>query len=156
VNVPAVASKQTTSSALKRQEPFTAALPSRSRPLQPSKPGPVNVSKNTIGFPKAKAPPSILPKSSRPLQPKSTNAQSRLQVHQDDIHPKDFVEAYGQPPVGSRMHDRLVRHQLLEEKIEADEESSVALFDEDDLDQLLRGDLAKYDEEDVFQLEVPE
>ncbi|RMD44359.1 hypothetical protein DV735_g793, partial [Chaetothyriales sp. CBS 134920] len=184
--LPAAATKQTAASALKRHEP-TASLPSRprSRQLAPSHPGPrMNVSKNTIGFPKAKPPPSIAPKFSRPLQtkpaPKADNAKisqddihpkadkttisqddihpkaDKTTISQDDIHPKDFVKLYGRPPVGSRMHERLLRHELLEQELKVEEQEAevpqAPLFD--DLDELLRGDFACAEDDDLFQLEL--
>ena len=147
--LPAAAMKQTAASALKRQEP-SAAMPIRSRQPLSSKSAPFNVSRNTIGFPKAKAPASIVPKSamSRPST-KPTPAK----VDQDDIHPKDFVRLYGEPPLGSRMSERLMRYELLDAEIREDEAKmgSNPLFN--DVDTLLRGDLANVE---VFQLEVPE
>ncbi|RMZ82824.1 hypothetical protein DV737_g1869, partial [Chaetothyriales sp. CBS 132003] len=152
--LPTAATKQTAASALKRHGP-AVSLPSRSRPLPASGP-PVNVSKNTIGFPKARPAPSIAPKSSQPLQAKSSSKPANAKVNQDDIHPNDFVRMYGQPPVGSRMHNRLLRHQLLEDELRLEEQEAEAaqapLFD--DLDDLLRGDFANADDGDVFQLEL--
>jgi hypothetical protein len=151
--LPAVATKQTAASASRRQ-PLQSALPSRTRPLRSTRPAPVNVSKNTIGFPKAKAAPSIIPKSSRPVQTKTNAKPPAKKISQDDIHPKDFVRLYGQPPVESKMWERLLRHDLLEEELKREEEADGqnALFD--DVDDLLRGDLAN--EVDVFQLEMPQ
>ncbi len=153
--LPAAATKQTAASALKRQAPSTA-LPLRSRPLQTSRPAPFNVSKNTIGFPKAKAARSIIPQSSKPLQAKSINNPATQKVDQENIHPKEFVRLYGQPPAGSRMSDRLMRHELLEEELRQEEEADgpAPLFE--DVDDLLRGYLADEGDDDVFQLEVPE
>ncbi|RMZ86814.1 hypothetical protein DV736_g5961, partial [Chaetothyriales sp. CBS 134916] len=154
-NLPTAATKQTAASAMKRHEP-TIPLLSKSRPLAPSRSGPpVNVSKNTIGFPKAKPAPSIAPKCSQPLQAKSIKKAANPKINQDDIHPKDFVRLYGQPPAGSRMHERLLRHELLEEELRLEEqeaEPQAPLFD--DLDELLRGNFASADDDDVFQLEL--
>ncbi|RMZ80749.1 hypothetical protein DV738_g2623, partial [Chaetothyriales sp. CBS 135597] len=156
--LPTAATKQTAASALKRHEP-TVSLPSRprSRQLAASHSGPpINVSKNTIGFPKAKPAPSIAPKFSRPPQTKPANKAANPKISQDDIHPKDFVRLYGQPPVGSRMHERLLRHELLEQELKQEEQEAEAphapLFD--DLDELLRGDFACAEEDDLFQLEL--
>ena len=119
---------------------------------QTTRPMPANVSRNTIGFPRAKATPSIIPKSDQMRNKKPAVAPRNIgNIDQSAIHPKDFLKLYGRPPAGSQMSHRLHEFELLGEELrqegeEVDDELFKAGFfgglDEDD--------------EDVFQLPMPE
>ena len=107
---------------------------------------PINVSRNTIGFPKARKAPSIVPKADQIRQRKASAAPK---VDQSEIHPREFVRLYGQPPVGSTMHDRLVEFELLEEELrEEDEQITEELFQ--------ANFFGGQDDDEVFQLPMPE
>ena len=137
----------------------TKASEQKKRPLSitsASRPAPVSVSKNTIGFPKAKAAASIIPKSEQARQQMQRNRSGVPKVAQEDIHPRDFVKLYGQPPEESKMWFRLQEYQLLEDEVKADlkeeEENLDALFDSNDLNF----GLEEGDDDDVFQLPMPD
>ena len=110
------------------------------------------VSKNTIGFPKAKKTPSIIPKSGG-----NTNGYvgtpKVAKVHQGTIHPRDFRDLYGSPPEESDMWFRLKHYELLEKDLAEDEAASM----DDDLSDadFFPFDNVKLDDED-FQLPMPE
>ncbi len=85
------------------------------------------------------------------MRQQKPSVQNSTAINQEDIHPQDFVKLYGQPPVGSAMHARLVEYQLLEEEFrQEDEEVTRELFETD----LFRG--GEEDDEEVFQLAMPE
>jgi hypothetical protein len=108
---------------------------------------PANVSKNTIGFPKAKQAQSIIPKAEqmRAKRPSTTTKK----ITQSEISPREFVELYGKPPVGSTMHSRLVQLELLEEELREEGDLAGALFEADFFG-------GQDDDEEVFQLPMPE
>lgn len=109
------------------------------------------VSKNTIGFPKAKKPASIIPFSDRPVS-RAPQSEASARIDQSRIHPKDFVRLYGTPPVESEMWFRLKEHELIEEEIKVNEGEELA----DDLfgtDFFPGGEEA--DDEEIFQLPMP-
>jgi hypothetical protein len=119
--VPSVAMKPTASSLQKSRKPVFSVLGSRDSP-GPTNPSPMRhaaaeaVSKNTIGFPRARYAPSIIPR--QPIQPtKDAELTLRLPVNQLDIHPARFREFYGAPPEGSDMWVRLRQHELLTEEV---------------------------------------
>jgi hypothetical protein len=123
--VPPVAMKPTAGSLQKSKRATFSVLNSRNLP-GPSNPSPMRhvaaevVSKNTIGFPKARHAPSIIP--SRTKQPIS-NAEttSKSPISQSEIHPARFRELYGNPPEGSDMWIRLRQHEIsMEDVVEYD------------------------------------
>ena len=108
------------------------------------------VSRNTIGFPKAKKPASIIPFTDRPVSRAPQSTQTK--VDQSKIHPREFIKLYGTPPVESEMWFRLKEHELIEESIKDGEGDELA----DDLfgtDFFPGGD--EVDDEDDFQLPMP-
>jgi hypothetical protein len=106
------------------------------------------ISKNTIGYPKAKKPTSIIPFSERPTSRAPASA-APVKMDQSSIHPKDFVRLYGTPPVESEMWFRLKEHELIEERIKESEDHEPAdeIFDTN----FFPGG-EEDDDEDVFQL----
>ncbi|KAK4941346.1 hypothetical protein LTR10_018756 [Elasticomyces elasticus] len=120
------------------------AVPARTAPA-PSRLVHADVSRNTIGFPKAKKAPSIIPNSVRDSRP--------VKVDQSKINPKDFREMYGTPPVESDMWFRLRAYELLEDEVakDGDDDISDGLFEAD----IFPFDNSKLDDED-FQLPMPE
>lgn len=107
------------------------------------------VSRNTIGFPKAKKPASILPFADRPV----SRAPSALtKIDQSKIHPREFVKLYGTPPMESEMWFRLMEHELIEGSIKDGEgdEPANELFG---ADFVPGGD--EGDDDDIFQLPLP-
>ncbi|KPI45832.1 uncharacterized protein AB675_601 [Cyphellophora attinorum] len=133
----------------------TKASDQKRKPLSnitTSSPAPSSVSKNTIGFPKARKAPSILPAADQIRQKKV--ASKPIPIEQSSIHPRDFVQLYGQPPIGSSMWDRLKQYELLEEQDIANGVSDT-LFDTDFLGAE-EPDLALKDDGVVFQLNTPE
>lgn len=106
------------------------------------------VSRNTIGFPKAKAAPSIIPKADQMRQ----KPAPKPKIDQSIIHPRDFVRLYGQPPQESNMWFRLKEYELLEEE-DGMNDLTDALFDTELFDA---GDdpldIGLEDDADVFQL----
>ena len=120
------------------------ADPTRTAPLS-NRLGHTDVSRNTIGFPKAKKAPSIIPSSAREARP--------VKVDQSKINPKVFRELYGTPPVESDMWFRLRSFELLEDEVakNGDDEISDDLFEAD----IFPFDNSRLDDED-FQLPMPE
>ena len=120
-----VAMKPTASSLQKSKKATFAVLNTRNPP-GPSNPSPMRhvaaevISKNTIGFPKARNAPSIIP--SRSKQPmNNAETSSKLPVKQSEIHPARFRELYGDPPEGSDMWVRLRQHEMsMEDVVEYD------------------------------------
>lgn len=112
--------------------------------------GAAAVSRNTIGFPKAKKPASIIPFTDRPVSRAPPAAPGK--IDQSKIHPREFVRLYGTPPLESEMWFRLKEHELIEESIKDVEGDDLA----DDLfgaDFFPGGD--EGDDGDVFQLPMP-
>ena len=142
-HVRSVATKGTKASDQKRKPLGAAPQPATTR-------APTAVSRNTIGFPKARTPPSIIPKADQLRQKRPTQKQK---IDQSKIHPKDFVRLYGQPPQESNMWFRLKEYELLEREAEGDKLAD-ELFDTDffGMDE----EEAECEEEDVFQLPMPE
>ena len=104
------------------------------------------LSRNTIGFPRAKKAPSIIPRSAALAMPKP------VKIDQSSIHPRDFRDLYGSPPVESDMWFRLKQYELIEEDLaKNDDNSEEALFGTN----YILFDDAKLDDED-FQLPMPE
>ncbi len=151
--VPSVATKPTTSSLQKtKKKPAFSVLNSQKAP------GPANlspmrhtaaeaVSKNTIGFPRARKAPSILPPKQKQPTTKVRTGSSAI-PNQSEIHPARFRELYGDPPEGSEMWLRLREHELL--MAELDE-------GDDDLNSIFQGRVTPLveEDEDVFQLPMP-
>ncbi len=149
VRLPSAATRPTKASEQKAK-PATGAPASRIATKQPLHRAPANVSKNTIGFPKAKQAASIIPRSEQTRQKKALSPATK--VDQSGLHPKDFLQLYGQPPAGSTMSHRLYEFKLLEEELkqEADEVTE-ELFSTG----FFTGGLED-DGDEVFQLPMPE
>jgi hypothetical protein len=149
--VPLVATKPTASSLQKSRKPAFSVLSSRDPPIA-SNPSSMRhtaaaaVSKTTIGFPRARPAPSIIPQKSKQAR-KDTNPTPKHSINQQDIHPARFRELYGDPPEGSDMWVRLRQHELLTEEVG---EFNIAdeLFDTNSFPP-------EEEDEEVFQLSLP-
>jgi len=151
---PSAATKATQSSMQKRRKPAFTVLGAKTTSNMasaPSRNAPLPVSKNTIGFPKAKKAPSIVPNNER-VKAKTT-IQQQPKIDQSKVHPEDFKNLYGEPPVESDMWFRLREHESLEESIKEDEADELAdnLFDTD-----FYPTGGEIEEEELFQLAMPE
>jgi hypothetical protein len=147
--LPAVATRTTQASELKKRGLLYAAKrnPLDARQATTSmRTNHAALSKNTIGFPKAKKAASILPRTG------TTTAPKPVKIDQKTIHPRDFRDLYGSPPVESDMWFRLKQFELLEEDLAKDNgDSEEDLFDTG----FFPFDNSKLDDED-FQLPMPE
>lgn len=156
IRLPSVASKQTHASEQKQKGLLGLGRSKPSIPRQPTTTNPAGhaaLSKNTIGFPKAKKAPSIIPKGLQPQKTTMAPPSKPLKVEQAKIHPRDFRDLYGSPPAESDMWFRLKNYELLERDISNDN-------DDDITDDLFENDFfpfenSKLDDED-FQLPMPE
>ena len=153
--LPAAATKQTASSMQKKRKTTFVVLGSKSAPKPTDPPlmrhtAAVALSRNTIGRPKAKKAPSIIPKNE---QRSTVSSKPKLptKIDQSQIHPETFVELYGQPPVESDMWFRLREHQLLADRLEGDEQHDLA----DDLFETNFFPTGGEDDE-LFQLAMPD
>jgi hypothetical protein len=147
--LPLAATRPTQASEQKKRGIMSAAKPKTLDVRDPAASIRTNhaaLSKNTIGFPKAKKAASIIPRNG------ATTAPKPVKIDQSSIHPRDFRDLYGSPPVESDMWFRLKRYELLEEDLAKDN---------DDVEDGLFGtdffpfDNAKLDDDD-FQLPMPE
>lgn len=157
--LPSAATAQTASSKQKRKSTFAVSR-DNDQDLSSTLPP---FSNATIGFPKAKKAPSILPRSRDTqslshLRSKSqvSTKMSRLQEEEENdtpISPKKFVEMHGEPSVDSDMWTRLkeleIRDRRREDGTELREEA-VFDFDDDELDRRLAFGSAGVD--DDFEL----
>ncbi|ETN38454.1 uncharacterized protein HMPREF1541_06489 [Cyphellophora europaea CBS 101466] len=143
-SLPSAAMKETKASEQKRKPLDSVGAPSVGRRT------PLAVSKGTIGFPKAKPAASIIPKADQLRQKKTAQ---KPKVDQSQIHPKEFVRLYGQPPEESKMWFRLKEFELLEREVEGAELAD-ELFDTDFFTS--GSNDAVDDDDDVFQLPMPE
>ena len=150
--VPSVAMKPTSSSLQKsRRKPTFSVLNSRETP-GPTNPSPMRhkaaqaLSKNTIGFPRARHASSILPQRPKQLA-KDTNFMASSPVKQSNVHPVHFRELYGDPPEGSDMWIRLRQHDLFMEEV----------GEYDAADHLFNTNFSPPDDDDgeIFQLPMP-
>ncbi|KIW96564.1 uncharacterized protein Z519_01955 [Cladophialophora bantiana CBS 173.52] len=156
VYLPAATRKTTQASEQKKKgillvtKPKPSTLPQRS---SLSRPAHAAVSKNTIGFPKAKKAPSIIPRSAETERSGIATASKPIKIAQASIHPRDFRDLYGSPPEDSDMWFRLKQYELLEQDIaqERADDLSDDLFETD----FFPFGNAKLDDED-FQLPTPE
>lgn len=153
--LPSAVTAQTTSSKQKRKSTFN--VPRDADQDLHSMPPPF--SNATIGFPKAKKAPSILPRSkdTRPLRHGRNKSQlsanllapQEQEEHTTPVSPKRFVEAHGEPSVDSDMWTRLkeleIRDRRRDDGTDADEEP---IFDfDDELDRKLAFGIADVDED---------
>lgn len=149
IKLPSAAMRPTKASEQKAK-PASRAPVSKTSNIRPHHPNPINVSKNTIGFPKARQAASIIPKSEQMRHSKT--AAPAKKMDQAEIHPKDFLRLYGQPPVGSTMSHRLHEFELLEEELkEEGDEVTDELFNTG----FFTGGLVD-DDDEVFQMPMPE
>ncbi|KAK5194844.1 hypothetical protein LTR99_009984 [Exophiala xenobiotica] len=154
--LPAAALKPTQASEQKKRGiiPIMKSKPAYA-PLAPSSSRMAHaaVSKNTIGFPKARKPPSIIPKSGVNGRLGGTVPTAKpVKIDQSKIHPKDFRDLYGSPPVESDMWFRLKAYELLEKDGPEDEHDLTDdLFEPD----FFPFENSKLNDED-FQLPMPE
>lgn len=142
VTRPTQASEQKKIGILPTTKPKAVAIPSAPASRRP---GHAAVSRNTIGFPKAKKAPSIIPSSVRETKP--------TKVDQSKINPVAFRDLYGSPPVESDMWFRLKAYELLEDAAPKEDGDDLA-------DDLFEADFfpfenSRLDDED-FQLPMPE
>ncbi len=147
--LPFAAMKPTLASEQKKKDTLFASRPKPlgvREPLAPTRSHHAALSKNTIGFPKAKKAMSIIPRSAAFIPSKP------VKIDQRTIHPRDFRDLYGSPPVESDMWFRLRKYELLEEDLEKDENAAEDEIFESDYFPF---DNAKLDDED-FQLPMPE
>ncbi|KIX93310.1 uncharacterized protein Z520_10953 [Fonsecaea multimorphosa CBS 102226] len=156
LHLPAATRKTTQASEQKKKAilPVTRVTQStRPRRLSSSRTTHTAVSKNTIGFPKAKKAPSIIPRSAETGRCGITSASKPIKISQASIHPRDFRDLYGSPPEESDMWFRLKQYELLEQDMAQDEGDDLAndLFETD----FFPFENAKLDDED-FQLPIPE
>ncbi|KAJ9602415.1 hypothetical protein H2200_012957 [Cladophialophora chaetospira] len=148
-HLPSAAMKPTQASEQKKKHALPSARPKALGAREP--PTPVRTkhaafSKNTIGFPKAKKAPSIIPRSG------ALHTSRPVKIEQASVHPRDFRDLYGSPPEESDMWFRLKRYELLEEELAQDnDDAEESLFESD----FFPFDNAKLDDED-FQLPMPE
>ncbi|ETI28764.1 hypothetical protein G647_01215 [Cladophialophora carrionii CBS 160.54] len=147
--LPSAATRSTQASEQKKRDLLLgtkpASLAARNPPTS-TRPNHSALSRNTIGFPKAKKAPSIMPRSVAISAPKP------VKIDQGSIHPRDFRDLYGSPPVESDMWFRLKKYELLEEDLAKDNaDIEEELFESD----FFPFDNAKLDDED-FQLPMPE
>ena len=148
--LPSAATKQTASS-VQKKKPSLPVLGAKKVPLQATNPSSmrhnaaVAASKTTIGYSKGRNVSSVLPE-------KSVQAPRGMsgKLDQSKIHPLEFRELYGEPPVGSKMWDRFREH---------------GLFDSDSQDEEDEGNLVSPwwtegvqfdDDEEIFQLPMPD
>lgn len=125
----------------------TRPLSTKTSTAQSVRPPPASVSKNTIGFPKAKAAPSIIPKGDQMRQKKPSKPAP---IDQSKIHPREFVRLYGQPPEESTMWRRLTELELIEEDLKGAEDEEA-----EEVDELFGRDFVLgggEDDDEVFQL----
>jgi hypothetical protein len=147
--LPSAATRPTQASEQKKKDLLSCAksapLSARNPPVS-TRPNHSALSKNTIGFPKAKKAPSIVPKNAAISAPKP------VKIDQRSLHPRDFRDLYGSPPVESDMWFRLKKYELLEEELAKDNaDIEEDLFESD----FFPFDNTKLDVED-FQLPMPE
>ncbi|RVX68914.1 hypothetical protein B0A52_07569 [Exophiala mesophila] len=152
--LPAVVTKPTKASEQKQRGylPINRTKTPTPAPLS-SRSGHAAISKNTIGFPRAKKAPSIIPRGLASQRSGSTAVSKPIKIDQSKIHPRDFRDLYGSPPEESDMWFRLKEYELLEEDIAKDDAEGLAdeLFEAD----FFPFDNSKLDDED-FQLPMPE
>lgn len=152
--LPSAALRPTQASEQKRKGILSSTKP---RPLNtstasgPSRTAHVAVSKNTIGFPKAKKPPSIIPKGVGVDRSGPSSVKKPAKVDQSKIHPKDFRDLYGYPPIESDMWFRLKEYELLEKDESMDADLVDDLFEPD----FFPFENSRLDDED-FQLPMPQ
>lgn len=154
--LPSVVTKPTKASEQKQKAflPLGKSKPSNPQPASViSRSGHAAISKNTIGFPKAKKAASIIPSGLPSQRVGGVSGSKPVKIDQTKIHPKDFRDLYGSPPLESDMWFRLREHELLEEAIAKDDADGLAddLFESD----FFPFDNSKLDDED-FQLPMPE
>ncbi|EXJ61292.1 uncharacterized protein A1O5_11849 [Cladophialophora psammophila CBS 110553] len=155
-HLPAATRKTTQASEQKKKGILlvTKAKPSTLRRRSPSsRTAHAAVSRNTIGFPKAKKAPSIIPRSAETERSRIATASKPIKIAQASIHPRDFRDLYGSPPEDSDMWFRLKQYELLEQDMAKERGDDLAhdLFETD----FFPFGNAKLDDED-FQLPTPE
>ena len=153
--LPLAALKSTQASEQKKKNILTIGRNKPINPISTTNPNRIAhaiVSKTTIGFPKAKKAPSIIPRGLQHERSVSSTHKAP-KVDQSQIHPRDFRDLYGSPPEESDMWFRLKNYELLEEEISRDDGNHVAddLFETD----FFPFENSKLDDED-FQLPMPE
>lgn len=154
--LPAAAMKSTQASEQKKKGILSSSKPKPSaEPQIPSVRRPVHaaVSNNTIGFPKAKKAPSIIPKGAEGERNGHGAPSKPIKIEQASIHPRDFRDLYGSPPEESEMWFRLKAYELLEKDVSKDDGDDIA-------DDLFEADFFPFEnsklDDDDFQLPMPE
>lgn len=153
--LPVAVLKGTVSSAQKKKQPTFSVLGSKKLPeteksAQIRNAAAAAVSKNTIGFPKAAKPRSIIPKQE---QKSAVRSGQTTNIAQRSIDPKVFVQLYGTPPVESEMWFRLLEKERWERELKRDEEDDLA---EEVSSTNFFGLNGEDQDDDVFQLSVPD
>ena len=144
---------QPTASSLQRTKKSTSSGFASKAPPRAINPSPMRhaalaaVSKNTIGFPKAPKPASIVPKKQLESSPKEP---STGKINWKDMDGDEFVEVYGEPPADSELWFRLLQKRIARQR-DAEEDQDEDLFSFD-MDNLRMG----LEDEDNFQLPLPE
>lgn len=148
--LPAAAMKETASSMQKKKKKGVfSGLGTKETLVEPTNPSAmrhnaaVAASRTTIGYSKGRNVSSILPE-------KAVHASSVTpgKIDQSKIHPREFRDLYGEPPMGSKMWDRFMEHGLFDNEIEDEEEDLAG--------QLWGKEIHCEDEEEIFQLPMPE
>lgn len=139
--LPSAATRETTASKSKRKPAFTVAQDSDVRRSVPAP-----VSKQTIGFPKAKKAASILPASFRQQSQNKPSTSSIAQnpdsestnsVDVTNMSPQKFLDVHGEPAVGSELWYQLLDLEIKDRHRGDDDVREEGIFDRD-LDDKLR------------------
>lgn len=159
--LPSAATAQTAASKQKRKSTYAVTHISDAYPnFTPLS----SISNATIGFPKAKKAPSILPRSQNVPSKTHERSESHVSlpssimeeqnVNQAELSPRKFVELHGEPAVESDMWCRLkeleIRSRTRESEEPSEEHGPILDFDDAELDSRLA--LGFGGEQDDFEL----
>jgi len=152
--LPSAVTKQTTASEQKKRGAVAARgvkSVSRLGEAPSTRSGHAAISKNTIGFPKAKKAPSIVPRGEK--KETMEGRSQPIKIDQSKMHPKVFRELYGSPPAESEMWFRLREcEESSDRNDDTDDDAAHELFDTDFFPFEQEND----DGDGVFQLPMPE
>ena len=145
--LPSAATKDTASSMQKKKS--ISSVLGRKKTLEPINPSKmrhnaaVAASKTTMGYSKGRQVSAILPEKSG-----QTSGIRPVKIDQFKIHPSEFRELYGEPPVGSIMWERFMQHGLFDKEIETDDEDLARQFRGQDI----QGEAGAENEDEIFEL----